>query len=185
MPGKVYEGVIDKWIRGGHRASGYGFIEHASGARLQRIFYKWEDIVEDNVGRRFAGQIVGAPVRFRIVKYIDKGQPAVRAVEVQNVFSSDVAEPIEDHREVSRVDHLARNAAFLEREHGDQVFLRLSDVAPHHQHSFHKLQLGDHVWHGVRPPDQDGKIFFATNAEFYSLEEEAAMRGGEVQPCTV
>jgi len=174
---KILEGVIDRWVDRGPScggSGGFGFIEFdTGGASLHRIFYLWEGIDPDNIGRRSHGRIPGAPVRFRTVKCLHRGQPSTKAIEVQSVFPTDVPDP-ESHREVSVVERIIPGAVFLARDHGDQAFLTLDGVAPEHQHKFHKLRVGDHVYHGVRPPDDHRLLYVATEAEFYSEAEEFA-----------
>jgi hypothetical protein len=170
---KIYEGMVRRWVDRGPSA-GFGFIQYSpGGSSNDEVFYLWEDIEVDNIGRKHHGRIVGNLVRFKLIKTIHRGQPSARAVEVQSVFPTDIEEgDLAGHREISTVERLIDRAAFLKRESGDQCFLSVNDVDPMHRHKFSKLRTNDHVWHGIRPPAEDGRLFSATFAEFYSEQEE-------------
>jgi hypothetical protein len=176
---RIWEGTVSKYFDKGN-ASGFGFLEYCpGGARNDRMFYTYDEIEPDNIGRRTAATIVGTPVRFRIEQYAHpEKQLRLKAVEVTPVFMTDVENP-ESHRECSVVHNFVigsgkYRAAFLDRESGDQALLTYENVSADHKDLFPKLKVGDHVWHGVIPPSR-GKNFLATFAEFYSEQEENEM----------
>ena len=180
--GKLFEGSINRWVDRSQE-SGFGWIRYDSGRpRLQDIFYLHTGIAPDNVGRRSHGKIAGNLVRFRLEKHIHRGSPAVKAVDIVSVFPTDVAEP-DAHREITVVESLVRNhrgflgSIFLRRKCGDQLHLSRADVSDDYKERFLNLHIGDHVWCGVQPSTNSRHpTWCAVAAEFYSAEEEHAMR---------
>jgi hypothetical protein len=69
-------------------------------------------------------------------------------------------------------------AVFLRRDGGDKLYLSRASVAEAHVDRFYDLKIGDFVWHGIAPPrnDKPSELWRATEAEFYSPEEQAAMQ---------
>jgi hypothetical protein len=187
MLDKVFEGTIDKWVDRGN-AAGFGFVGFESGSRIDRAFFSHDDITPDALGRRSHAKIVGSPIRFKLSKYLYRGEPSAKAVEVQSIFSADV-ENVQDHREVSVVEHILKGSrqpiasVFLKRRSGDKLYLGIEDVAADHKEGFRRLRVGDHVWSGIAPPLGNQRTWRATAAEFYSPEEEAALREQEIQRC--
>ena len=181
MSDRIYEGEIDFWTDRGN-AAGFGFVSYDSGSRIDRAFFSHDDIAPDALGRRSHAKIIGSLVRFKLRKYSYKGELSAKAIEVQSIFSADV-ENVQDHREVSVVERILKGSAFLKRTCGDKVYLGLADVADDHKGRFQKLRIGDHVWSGVAPPLGNQRTWRATAAEFYSPEEEAALREQEIQRC--
>src|SRR5580700_6762861 len=108
MLDKVFEGTIDKWVDRGN-AAGFGFVGFESGSRIDRAFFSHDDITPDALGRRSHAKIVGSPIRFKLSKYLYRGEPSAKAVEVQSIFSADV-ENVQDHREVSVVEHILKGS---------------------------------------------------------------------------
>jgi hypothetical protein len=181
MADRIFEGTIDHWSDRGD-AAGFGFIECSlGGPRLDRIFYGQNDILPDAIGRRLHGRILGNLVRFRLGKHVHRGQPTAKAVDIESVFPVDIANP-QAHREVSVIDNIVAGSrgpvasVFLLRSSGDKLYLGYDGVAEAHRDRFPHLKRGDHVWHGVEPPAGNQKLFRAVHAEFYSPEEENAMR---------
>jgi cold shock CspA family protein len=180
MGDKVYEGEVVKWFDR-RDASGFGFIKFESGRNVNSVFFDYDDIVEDNIGRRLHARIIGNLVRFRLDTHIHRGEKRAIARDVTSIFPTDVRGP-ENHREISVVDRIVPGkrepiaAAFLVRECGDKLYLNCDGVANAHKHRFRYLRVGQHVWHGIEPPIGNQKSFRAVHSEFYSDVEEAAIQ---------
>lgn len=170
---KVFEGTIVSW-----NLAGFGFVEYESGRKIDRVYFQEQDVKPSNIGLRSYAKTVGNTVRFRLKKYDLRGRPSVKAVNVESLTPVDVADPLA-HREVSSVDRLTYyklgvvGGAILRRTNGDELYLSADNVADQHKTRFQDIQVGQRVFHSVKPPQRGrGDRWCAVDAQFYSEQEE-------------
>lgn len=169
---KIYDGEIAVFFKTLYGGGGYGFLKSDVG----RFYFLLDDCEPDNIGRKLFARNPGSPVRFRVEKYLRRGQPETKAVEVGSMFPTDIQDP-ESHREVAVVEKIVRGSVFLRRESGDQLHLCRAGVAVGHEDRFDNLNIGDHVWCGAAPPiDSRHPNWSAVHAELYSPTEENEIR---------
>lgn len=180
MVDKMFDGTVDYWKDTG-TANGFGFLSYESGSRIDRIYFDHNGITPSSIGITQHAKIVGNLVRFRLSAHMHKGERKPKATAIESVFSTEITTLVEDHREISVIDHIVRGpkrevaSVFLKRKSGDQLYLSHSNVAPEHRDRFHRLQIGQHVWHGVQRPTGSHLTWLATAGEFYSKGEEALL----------
>lgn len=171
-----FEGVVDKWC------GGFGFITYRSSGRDCRVFFHNGSIRPDEIGRTSPCWIEQTMVRFKIAQVVHRGKDRTVAVDVHPVFADEPLDCPRAHREVSSVVQISssRNSLWLQRESGEQIYLRVKHVVPQHVHRFQELREGDIVFHGVvENAERDPVVWEATEAEIFSREENDRLRRGE------
>lgn len=167
-----FEGIVDKFCADGRN---FGFITYRHSGRECRVFFHNGSIRPDNIGRTGQAWTEQTLVRFKLEHAIRRGESRLTATDVHPVFAEEPIKCPEAHREVSQVIKFSssRNSVWLQRQSGEQLFLRLKHVVPQFVPRFQEeLRVGDWVFHGVvENVERDPTVWEATEAEIFSREE--------------
>lgn len=144
----------------------YGFIQpEGTHASYQRAFYRIEDVIRDDIGRRVL--FPGASVEFDFVRdnYSSTGKH-LRAIRVREIASEEVNDP-ETYREFSQVKKWDGTIGTVIRFDGDELAFLGRNIVTEGADS---LQPGQWVAHGIgcSAHSVTGKeSWHATNVELY------------------
>ena len=161
---KIYEGEVCKWV---DRTSGssFGFIEYELRSCQDRIYFSERSIAPNAVGCTCDARAIRTPVRFRI--RAERGRPY--AIEVTPVSRRDGDGG--EYREISVVERIFENYAFLLRKCGEELFLDSRDVVAAFRGRWATLEPGSKIYHGIAAPDEKHRTFRAVAAEIFAPGE--------------
>ncbi|MGH2510970.1 MAG: cold-shock protein, partial [Ktedonobacteraceae bacterium] len=137
-----------------HETRRFGFIQCDDGG--PDVFFFHDAIVEDVVGRRQVS--IGEPVEFETTVGEDG---KIRAANVKSLWiDPDEVIDADSYREESVISRWLGNTGLARRPDGGTVLVSIAQVLTEGE-----LQVGTHIWHGVKPPDLDQEFWEAIEIE--------------------
>jgi hypothetical protein len=159
-------------------------IKYESSGRSSEIFCLPKYCIADAIGQKRDIFIDGQVVSFDVRTITHRGVSQIVANNVVPLFREPLNVDVTTYGEASTIDRwvtTGRNG-FLRRANGwDLIYFELDLDDWYHCENAGKLQIGDYVWHGLRPrttSDPERDKFIATDLIFYSDEEQERFRQG-------